>query len=52
MRILLPIDGSYNADVALETVLNEPWSEETVTCVMTVAELDCCSSTFQRRLLG
>ncbi len=52
MRILLPMDGSYNADVALETVLNEPCSDETVIGIMTVAEPDCCSSTFQRRLLG
>ncbi len=38
MKILLPIDGSYHSDNALESVLNEPWPENSTFCLMTVAE--------------
>ncbi len=38
MKILIPIDGSYHSDNALETVLSEPWPEDSTFCVMTVAE--------------
>ena len=38
MKILLPIDGSYHSDTALESVLNEPWPAGSIVCVMTVAE--------------
>lgn len=37
MKILLPIDGSYHSDNAIQTVLTEPWPEGTECHVMTVA---------------
>jgi len=38
MRILLPIDGSFNSDTALQAVLSEPWPKDSICCVITVAE--------------
>jgi len=38
MKILIPVDGSYHSDTALESVLSEPWPEGSSFCVMTVAE--------------
>jgi nucleotide-binding universal stress UspA family protein len=38
MKILLPIDGSYHSDYALESVINEPWPKDSTFCVITVAE--------------
>ncbi len=37
MKILLPIDGSYHSDNALQTVLTEPWPEGSECHVLTVA---------------
>ena len=38
MKILIPIDGSYHSDCALESVLAEPWPKDSNFLVMTVAE--------------
>ena len=38
MKVLLPVDGSYHSDNALESVVNEPWPKDSTFCVMTVAE--------------
>lgn len=37
MKILLPIDGSYHSDNAMQTVLTEPWPEGSECHVMTIA---------------
>ena len=38
MRVLLPVDGSYHSDAAVESVVNSTWPEGTTFCVTTVAE--------------
>ena len=38
MKILLPIDGSYHSDNAIQTVLTEPWPEGSECYVITVAD--------------
>jgi nucleotide-binding universal stress UspA family protein len=38
MKILLPIDGSYHSDNAIQTVLSEPWPEGSECNIITVAD--------------
>lgn len=51
MRVLLPVDGSYHSDAAVESVVNSAWPEGTTFSVITVAEplhkfVDGCFGSF------
>src|SRR6516162_8956501 len=56
MRVLLPVDGSYHSDAAVESVVNTTWPEGTTFCITTVAEplhkfVDGCFGSFGKLAL-
>lgn len=56
MRVLLPVDGSFHSDAAVESVVNTNWPEGTTFCVTTVAEplhkfVDGCFGSFGKMAL-